>query len=240
MSALDWTALGGNLLPAEVARGVTNGVARPQSNLQNRFVFGFNSQVGTPAGVAGFLVNQSNFNPTALGKGGSIRGCIQRGVSAGNTGFAPFLYIGLQGSTTSDLGYMLGLGDGDPSHLVLRKGSLLSGLPDVAPPTSGVLRRSTPSYALGVWLHVRLDMIVNGNGDVVLNVYANDLATNPIGSPESWLPITGMAQFVDDALGVNTGSLPYTNGRLGYGFWVNAAQATRRGFIDHVACLRQL
>jgi hypothetical protein len=193
-------------------------------------------------GSSGFFINQANFSPTAAGKGGSIRACLQRGVSGGTTGFAPFIFIGLQGVNTSDTGYILGISDGNPGHVVLRKGTLNAGVgavPDSNPGTDGVLRKSTGTKATGVWAHLRLDMIVNTNGDVVLNVYENDLAAHPLGTPEDWQPITGMTSFVDDALGVNTGSFPYTTGRMGFGFWV-ANLASRRGFVEAVSAMRQL
>jgi hypothetical protein len=138
----------------------------------------------------------------------------------------------------NDLGYLLGLGDGDPHHIVLRKGALSGGLPDIPPGTQGVLRRSTATFMPGTWLHLRLDMVVNQNGDVLLQVFQNNLVTNPLGGAASWQPIPGMSEFIDDALGINSGSQPFTSGRAGFGFFTK--DVTRRGFVDHVEVYRQL
>lgn len=233
MAETDWTFLNDGLDAATVDRGVTTGIARPPGG--GSFLFGMNS-LSTAQGVVGLFTNQVNFAPMA--KGGSIRGAVQRGVSGGPLNFAPFLFIGLQGPSVNDLGYLLGLGDGDPHHIVLRKGVLSAGLPDVPPGTQGVLRRSTATFLPGTWVHLRLDMIVNLNGDVLLQVFQNDLALHPLGGAPSWAAVPGMSEFIDDALGINSGSQPFTSGRAGFGFFTK--DVTRRGFFDHVEVLRQL
>jgi hypothetical protein len=233
MAETDWTFLNDGLDAATVDRGVTTGIARPPGG--GSFVFGFNS-LSTAQGAVALFTNQLNFAPMA--KGGSVRGAIQRGVSGGPLGFAPFLFVGLQGPSVNDLGYLLGLGDGDPHHVVLRKGALSGGLPDIPPGTQGVLRRSTGTFMPGTWVHLRLDMIVNLNGDVLLQVFQNDLVANPLGGAPSWQPVPGMSEFIDDALGINSGSQPFTSGRAGFGFFTK--DVTRRGFLDHVEVYRQL
>jgi hypothetical protein len=233
MSEMDWTFLNDGLDAATVDRGVTTGIARPPGG--GSFVFGFNS-LSTAQGAVALFTNQLNFAPMA--KGGSVRGAIQRGVSGGPLGFAPFFFVGLQGPSVNDLGYLLGLGDGDPHHVVLRKGALSGGLPDIPPGTQGVLRRSTGTFMPGTWVHLRLDMIVNLNGDVLLQVFQNDLVANPLGGAPSWQPVPGMSEFIDDALGINSGSQPFTSGRAGFGFFTK--DVTRRGFLDHVEVYRQL
>lgn len=233
MAETDWTFLNDGLDAATVDRGVTTGIARAPGG--GSFVFGFNS-LSTAQGVVGLFTNQVNFAPMA--KGGSIRGAVQRGLSGGPLNFAPYLFIGLQGPSVNDNGYLLGLGDGDPHHLVLRKGTLSGGLPDIVPGTLGVLRRSTATFLPGTWLHLRLDMVVNQNGDVILQVFQNDLVAHPLGSAPTWAAIPGMAEFIDDALGINSGSQPFTSGRAGFGFFTK--DVTRRGFLDHVEAYRQL
>jgi len=229
----DWTLLDDGLDAAAVDRGVTTGIARPSGG--GSFVFGFNS-LSTAQGVVGLFTNQVSFAPMA--KGGSVRGALQRGPSGSPLNFAPFLFIGLQGPSVNDLGYLLGLGDGDPHHIVLRKGALSGGLPDVPPGTQGVLRRSTATAMPATWLHLRLDMVVNQNGDVLLQVFENDLAAHPLGGAPSWQAVPGMSEFIDDALGINSGSQPFTSGRAGFGFFTK--DVTRRGFFDHVEVYRQL
>jgi len=137
-----------------------------------------------------------------------------------------------------DKGYFLGLADNDPHEIVLFKGVLSNGLD---PTADGILRSSTTSYYADTWLHLRLDMIVNPNGDVVLNVYENDLNTNQVTAPV-WEAIDGMASFIDDALGVNSAIAgntdnPYVGGRVGFGFETGAA--SRRGFFDQIVIGRQ-
>jgi hypothetical protein len=241
MAEADWTVLTDSL-GASVVKGVTAGVTKPNGG--GNFVYGFNS-TAIVDGAVGLHNNQTNFAP--MSKGGSVRGALKRAPGGGKTGFAPFLFVGLQGGSVNDLGYLLGLGDDDPHHIVLRKGSIVTGLQDVTPnpPTTDVLMRSTESYEEDTWLHLRLDMIVQGSGDVLLQVFMNDLDTNTVGSPV-WERITGMEGpqyptiegFVDDALGVNTGSLPFTSGRGGFAFRVE--DVTRRVFFDHMEVARQL
>lgn len=238
MASTDWNVLNDSLPIASVDRGVTHGVAAPAGGGQ--FVFGFNS-LELVQGAVALGVNQVGFNPTPNGKGGSIRACLQRGPSGGTIGFAPFLFIGLQGQSVNDSGYILGLADGDPAHIVLRKGKLSQGLPDVAPGTSkdgvgGVLRRSSGTHQIGDWVHLRLDMIVNPNNDVILQVWKNDLLRHGADAPV-WEAIPGMEQFIDDQLAINSGSQPFVNARMGYGF--HAKDIIRRGFVDRVEAFRQ-
>jgi hypothetical protein len=233
LAETDWTFLNDGLDAATVDRGVTTGIARPPGG--GSFVFGFNS-LSTAPGAVGVFTNQPSFAPMA--KGGSVRGAIQRGVSGGPLGFAPFLFIGLQGPSVNDLGYLLGLGDGDPHHIVLRKGALAGGLPDTPPGPQGVLRRSAATFMPATWLHLRLDMVVNLDGDVLLQVFQNDLGAHPLGTAPDWQPVPGMDEFIDDALGINSGSQPYTSGRAGFGF--TTRDVTRRGFVDSIECYRQI
>lgn len=234
MAQSDLTVLSDGLASVVVDRGVTAGTTKPSGG--GTFVYGFNSlQIVT--GAVGLFANQVNFAPMA--SGGSVRGAIQRGISGGTVGYSPFLFIGLQGPSVNDTGYLLGLQDDDPSHIVIRKGAVSAGVPEGTPdPTSNqILRRSTDPVDNGDWVHLRLDMIVNPSGDVVLRVWQNDLSDNAVTSPV-WTAIPGMSAFIDDALGINTGSAPYTSGRAGFGF--QCSDVTRRGFFDHLEIFRQL
>jgi hypothetical protein len=233
LAETDWTFLSDGLDAATVDRGVTTGIARPPGG--GSFVFGTNS-LSTAQGAVGLFTNQVNFAPMA--KGGSVRGAVQRGISGGALNFAPFLFVGLQGPSVNDLGYLLGLGDGDPHHIVLRKGALSAGLPDIPPGTQGVLRRSTATFLPGAWVHLRLDMVVNQNGDVLLQVFQNDLVAHPLGGAPSWAAVPGMSEFIDDALGINSGSQPFTSGRAGFGFFTK--DVTRRAAWDSIEVLRQI
>lgn len=230
MAATDWTYLNDGLDIASVDRGATAGIPRPPGG--GSFLFGFNSLTAAKGAVALFA-NQAGFAP--MPKGASIRACLQRGPGGGATGFSPFLFLCGQGTSVNDNAYLLGLSDDDPHRLVLRKGAVVAGIPQSDGP--GVLVRSSESFSQGTWLHVRLDVVVNANGDVVLSVFRNDLALHPLGTAPDWKPVAGMPTFIDDQLGINSGSQPLTSGRGGFGFAV--ADVTRRAFVDHVELLRQ-
>ncbi|MCY1033250.1 hypothetical protein OV207_17480 [Corallococcus sp. BB11-1] len=171
-----------------------------------------------------------------MARGGSIRGCLQRGPGGGPIGFSPFLFLYGQGTSVNDSAYLLGLSDDEPHRVVLRKGVVATGLPDADGP--GVLLKSSASFAQGTWLHLRLDVIVNANGDVVLKALQSDLSAHPLGTPPDWQPVPGMADFIDDALGINSGSQPLTSGRGGFGFAVK--DVTRRAYFDSRELSRQV
>lgn len=231
MAEVDFSALSGGLAAASLARGVTAGTSLPTGG--GSFAFGFNS-LDTSLGAAGYYANQANFNPllddAALPSGGSVRAAIKRSASAGPINFAPFIFIGLQGNSVNDIGYLLGLSDNDPHEIVLRKGAPVGGL---LPGAADVLRRGSETFVPDTWVHVRLDMIVNPNGDVVLKVFRNygDVST-PV-----WVAVPGMDDFIDDALSVNSGSAPLIGGRAGIGF--STSDISRRGYFDQFELHRQ-
>ena len=231
MASKDWTYLNDGLDIATVDRGVTAGIPRPPGG--GSFLFGFNSLTVAKGAVALFA-NVVNFAPMA--KGGSIRGCLQRGPGGGPTAFSPFLFLCGQDTSVNDNAYLVGLSDDDPHRIVLCKGAVVRGTPASNGP--GVLLRSSDSFVQGTWLHLRLDVIVNPNGDVVLSVFRNDVDNHPLGTAPDWEPVAGMPTFIDDALGINSGSQPFTSGRGGFGFAVS--DVTRRGFFDQLELARQV
>lgn len=231
MASTDWSYLNNGLDIATVDRGVTAGIERPPGG--GNFLFAFNS-LSAAEGTVALFANMTDFAPMA--KGGSIRGCIQRGPGGGATGFSPFFYLCGQGTSVNDSAYLLGLSDDDPHRIVLRKGSIVVGIPDSE--GQGVLLASGESFSQSTWLHLRLDVIVNDNGDIVLHVLQNDLDSNPIGTPPDWQPVSGMIDFIDDHLGINSGSQPLTSGRAGFGGAFK--DVTRRMFFDHIELFRQL
>ena len=235
MGSTNWTVMSDSLSVAAIDRGVTHGIARPPGG--GDFVYGFNS-IALSGGAVALFANQSNFAPMA--KGGRISGAIKRGVSGGPEGFAPFFFIGGQGPSVNDRAYVLALADDDPYHIVLRKSVIATQHVDAAPdpPNNGVLLRSTQAYAPDVWHHLRLDMIVNDNGDVILQVFENDLALHPLGTAPTWVAVPGMVEFIDDALGINSGSAALTSGRAGFGMWNN--DVTRRSYFDWIELARAL
>ena len=240
MAETDWTALGDELAPASLDRGVTTGFVPPTGG--GAFVFGFNSLV-TSQGAAGYFTNQAGFAPTPALRGGSIRGAVKRGISGGDANFAPFLFIQCQGTSVNDHAYLLGLSDAEPSRIVLAKVAIVGGLP-AAPVVSqgGVLGLSTSTYVKDTWHHLRLDAIVNANGDVLLQAFRS--ASGNVASP-TWAAVAGLANFVDDQLGVNSQLAggasgfyqPFTSGRMGFGFFTK--DISRRGVFDHFEALAQ-
>lgn len=226
MAANNWSYLSGGLDANTVARGATAGVTPPTGGGTMTFVF--NSLVDSD-GAVGLYHNGGGFSPAA--SGARLSGAMKRLPSAGPTGFSPFLFVALQSSAVSGNAYLLGLSDEDPHRIVLRKGSLANGIG--ASSGTGVLRASTDTFAAGTWLHLRLDALTNDNGDVVLKVYRN---TNTVASPV-WVAIPGMADFIDDLAGINSGSLPYTSGYMGFAFQVS--DIGRRAAFDYIEMFRQ-
>jgi hypothetical protein len=136
----------------------------------------------------------------------------------------------------TDSAYLLGVSDADPGYLVLAKRRITDGIVGAAPGSLGVLKRSTQTFAIDTWHHLRLDAVINTNGDVVLNVFRNDLALHDVASPV-WSAVPGLEQFIDDSLGANSGSLPFTSGRMGFGG--RFADTGRRIYFDRLECLRE-
>ena len=195
------------------------------------------SLTNTP-GVYAQHYNGVDFDPLGANIGAEMIGCIKRGISGGTTGFAPFIFTLLQGNNVANEAYVLGLADSEPSHLVLRKAALSAGLPDLAAGTQGILRRSTITFARDTWVQVKVGAKVNSPGgipsDRVVYVEYNNLAVNPVDAPV-WLPVPGMADFIDDAAGFASGSPGFTEGRMGYGMYTEAD--ARNAFFDYFSII---
>lgn len=236
MSSSDWVTVTNSLLTSDVARGPTRGLTPPPGG--GDFVYAMNALTASAGAVARYASPQApntNFNP--LLKGGDVRGALQRGIANGETGYSAFLFALLQGTLIADNAYILGLSDGSPSHIELRKGSLVVGLPDEAPGgTNAVLRRSSTTFLPGTWVHLRLECVTNTSGDTVINCYQNDLDANDVDAPV-WAAIPGISQFIDDVAAINSGSLPYVGGRAGYG--AQFAGTTRNAIFDQVELIKQ-
>ncbi|NUO50667.1 MAG: hypothetical protein HOV80_17580 [Polyangiaceae bacterium] len=232
MSSANWTACTGVLGTNDCARGVTSGPTKPNGG--GTFLYAMNSITNTVGGLA-FYTAQVSFAP--MSSGCDISGAVKRGPSGGTTGFSAFLFVGLGGTALTDEGYMLGISDANPGRIELRKGALSVGLPDEAPGgVNKILRRSTESVAIDVWTHLRLEQVVNANGDVILNCYKSDLVANAVTAPV-WVAIPGMDPYTDDALGIASGSFPKTSGRAGFGG--QFSDVTRRCYFDHLVVKRQ-
>jgi len=245
MGQSDWAELASSLNIASLKRGVTSGIARPNGGGQ--YVYGFNSLDGTVTGAAGLYVNLSGFVPTGSGLavpdgGTSVRGAVRRVSSSSNLGFSPFIFACCQGGAPSvnDEAYMMGLSDADPYEIVIAKGPLLGGL-NGSDANFQILERSSAQYTMGdaLWHHLRLDAIVQPNGDVLLRGYVNDLTAHAIGTTPTWEDITGFTSggYVDDRLNINSGSDPLWGGYAGFAFAV-ATQINARGAFDALEAYR--
>lgn len=238
MGSAEWTFLDNSLDAASVARGVVTSPSPPNGG--GSFIYGFDSKVDTDGAVGLTLDATANPNHAPATEGASVRGAILRGVSSLKTGFSPFMFGCLQAAATpavSDQAYLIGLEDSDPYRIVVVKGPIINGIP--AATTENSLLRSTSTYTITAdqWHHIRMDMIVQGTGDVIIQCFESDLSTNPVTAPV-WSPITGCESFTDDALGVNSGSLPFTDGYMGFGF--ASTQQGRRAYFDQLEMIRQM
>jgi hypothetical protein len=247
MGQLDWGNLSGALTTDDAVSGPTAGTTPPSGG--GTYVFGMKA-VQNVVGVVGKYCLQTNFSPTLTGKGGRISGALRKSSVGAASGFSPFLFFAAGGTAVSDNAYLLGLSDENPSHIELRKGAISEGLPAIValdPDASpNVLMRSTDVFPADTWQHLRLDVVIQGTGDVILQVYRSDLALHNVSSP-SWALVPGMegphyptfAGFVDDVLGVNTGSPPYAaGGRIG--FASRFSTANRAAYFDQISVERQL
>ncbi len=243
MAESDWTVAANSLGTGDVLRGSTAGITPPSEG--GIFSHGFNS-ITANAGAVALFTNQGSFAPMA--SGGRISRAVKRLASAASTGWSHFLFMSLVSDDVGAVCYMLGLSDAKPSKVVLRKGILSEGFPaeTIDPTVNGVLALSSQTIPEDQWIHLRLDVAVNVNGDVSLSVFENDIDENGVDTNPDFQPIAGMdsispgsgAAFVDDVLGVATGSLPIVGGRAGFGFEVDGI--SRAAAFDHIEVARQI
>ena len=232
MSAEDWADLNDGLVAVE--KGATNGLGVPNGG--GTQIYAFNSMDAEQIGAAGLRCVIADFQP--MSSGGRISGCVKRMPSGSNTGFSPLLFLAAGGRSVNDVAYILGLEDADPYRIVLRKGTIAEGVPQTE--EGNYLARSSEQFQMSaeLWHQLRLDAIEQPSGAVTLEVAKNDLAVNPCTAPV-WESIDGMAQFVDDAVGANTGSLPLIGGYVGFATAYQQSIATIGGF-DQIQILRQV
>jgi hypothetical protein len=234
MAQLDWKNIVGSAVAPDVERGVSAAITPPNGG--GTFVYGVNS-ISLVNDVAGIYVDLVGVSPTSSGV--RVSAALQRGASGNSTGQASYIWVQSTGTGIADTAYILGLSDADPSRIILRKGRVVDGLPDLTPDplTNGNLLASTATYSQGEWVHIRLSAIVQDTGDVLLRVEQNeDIGTNPVTAPVWTVPagmegtgsITG---FIDDTLQVNTGSAPLASGYIGVAFRLDGIG--QRGFVDH-------
>lgn len=245
MGQQDWSDLEGSLADADLKRGVTAEIAGP--NGTNGFVYGYNSLDSTVVGAHGKYVDLPGFIPTgslltAPDGGGSVRGAVRRVASPNNTGMTPMLFFCCQGGppTVHDYAYILGLSDDDPYKIVLAKGPIVGGIVEAQENTK-ILVRSSREYNIGdgLWHQLRMDAIVEPNGDVLIKCYESNMLLYDLQNPE-WEVIGGFNAegYIDGVLHINTGTAPLWGGYAGFAFAVNNA-LNRRGAFDGLQVSRE-
>jgi len=237
MAETDWEAFtsvtNGALDAGSVSKGVTAGFTVPGAIGTNVYCHGFNSLLAVN-GFAGHYYKATNFNPIATGKCGSVRGALRR-YSAGS-GYAPMLGFLAGTHVTSNTAYFLALSNSSPYQIVLAKA--IPGA-DITPASATVLRRSAESFAsTTLWHHVRLDVLVNPHGEVRLNVYGNDLDAHDVDAP-TWEAIPGMDAYIDDSLGVLSGTPPLLSGFRAFFGQYTSGSAGKVSLFDHIEVYRQ-
>lgn len=233
MASIDYASITDAASTASIIRGVLTAATIPIPAGGGSFVYAGHSITNAP-GCFALYYNAANFTPTT--KGADFSAAVFKG-GAGGSLFSAYVFVNLNGTASTNSAYMLGLSDSEPAHLELRKGPLSGGLPDQSPGGNSILRRSTATFALGTWLHIRLECVLEPTGDVICNVFQNDLSLHDVTSPV-WVPVAGMASFTDDFLQVATGSAPLANGYMGFGSTM--AEVGRVAAFDQLAPARQL
>lgn len=237
MAEADWTAwtaaTNGALDSGDVSKGVSNAFTPPNGG--GSFIHAFHS-LQPVAGVAGYNYSAlSAFNPITGQKCGSMRGVLRR--YAAGVGYAPMIGFITGTTLASSKAYILGLSNTDPYQYVLRKGLVSGGLD---PTGDDVIRKSDESFNSNtLWHQLRLDVIVNPQGDVVLNVLASDLTLHTVSSP-SWAAVPGMDSFTDDGNGILTGTLPLTTGFRPFFSHFNEGESGKVSMFDQLEAFRQL
>lgn len=234
MAQADWNDIANSVDAASLARGATAGIDRPPGG--GTHVYAWRSLTAGVTGAHALNIDLGGFNPTPNPSGGQITSALIR-KNGDPALMATFMYYQLSANDiNTGEGYILGLSAGDPGNIVLRKGTLGGGLPDALEGEQGILRKSTDSVALDTWVHLRLDVVANPSGDVILKCFQNDLTVNDVTTPV-WEAIAGMPDFNDDALGVNSGSPGLDEGGLaGVGFFIATSGVV--GAVDHTTVSR--
>lgn len=247
MARSDWAIMSGSADGTSwggvtILRNATFGITPPPGG--GAAVFGINSVQNVIGAVAVYNA-VAGFSP--LPSGGSISMVLKRGISGGLDKFSAFLFLCATGNNIGDSAYLIGLSDTAPSRIIVAKGAVGVGLPGDGVGTK-ILRQSTRTVEIDEYVHLKIDAIVQGSGDVVLRFYENDLDLHPLDNPASWvwvpIPCTDEwvgqfsdGYFIDDVVGVNSGSTPLTSGYAGYGGEVK--DAARRSYYDHAILIAQ-
>jgi len=243
MSQADWADLASpGLGSGDVNRGVSAAFTPPPGGAS--YVYGFRAATAI-TGVGGKVCDKTNFNPIAgTKKGGVMIACFKR-YSAG-VGYAPMFGL-LSGNSPADSGYLIGLTDATTYKIAFKKGSPANG---VDSDDATILRSSTETFtdvgdAEDVWFHIKMDILVNPHGEVIISIKRNLLQTikdangGPCNDPV-WKAIPGMDDYIDDSLGILSESAPILEGFYPFFGMYTEQQAGRACFFDYISAYRQL
>ncbi len=230
MGAADWTRVTGSLLDTDPGRQALVAATRGLTPDVTRGVLGMRGLTPGAYALRATPTLAVGFDPIAPGLGGEITVALTQG----NEGAEPFAFACLQTDDVTANSYKLGLTRS--GRIALCKGTLAAGLPDSAPGALGVLRRSTEAaIPRGEWVHLRMEVVCSAiTGDSVINVYRS--TTDNLALP-IWEPIPGLDRFIDDGLGVNSGSRGISGGHLGMATMFDRAGAWAA--FDQVKASRQ-
>lgn len=236
MATADWSTLTNIIADGLAVQGVTSGLPLMTGGSPN--LWAFNSSTSTAAGgIARKYIGTAPL--PVFDKGSIITGAMVRYTSVGTTGYSVYLFSCLDSDQNANdvtkVGYMLGLQDSDPCHIVLIKAAMSSGLPDGGVGDLGILRKSVLAVGLDEWLDLSLDCTVQASGDVRITCLRN--ANTDLALPADYQPIDGMDVFVDDVTKVNSGTDPLLAGPVGIGF--RFSEPNRSAAVDHITISRQ-
>lgn len=200
MPSSAWSTVVGSSNSSVVIRGPvsTQGAPPAPPGQTEAYVYGAR---GISAGTFALYANEANFAPISSSRSAQVT----LGLRA-HEGGQPFAFTSLVDNGVDEIGYMLGLDSA--GRLTLAKGALADGLDE----PSTILRRAVAPTPAGTWLHVRLDVVANDNGDNVLNAWTS--SSGSIVSP-TW--DRTLDRFIDDVLASNTNTAPLRGGYVGFG-----------------------
>ena len=234
MAEADFTAFtaatNNGLDSADISKGVTLAAGFVGPTGGGSFIAALHALTASTGFAGWYYSADAAYNPIATSKGGVITAAMRR--HAASTAYAPMIGFisGIDLATAN--AYVLGLSNNDPYQFVLRKGLVIGGLDSGG---SDVLRVSTSSFSSNTaWHHLKLEVVVNPHGDVVVNVYMNlGNVTTPV-----WVVIPGMDSFVDDSNGIFTGTPPLISGFCGFFGHYNSGAAGKVSLFDQITIER--
>lgn len=219
--------MAGNLDTSAVSYGKTTEASF--SPPEGSECLGFHS-LDNVSGFTGLTLNVSGFNPIAGHKGGIFYAILKKQIP--QYGGAPVVGFVDSPSAQGGSGYLLGLSEEAPSRIILRKGTLGSGMSISG---TGVLRLSDESFLDATWVELALYLTVNLQGDIALRIRRRD----PV-IAGTWSAVPGMADIVDDIIGKASGSVPVEGDFFPVFGHYNSGQSGRVSLFDYMRVSRQL